>query len=147
MSQLNPVKKSICQTFEKCNECCTIIEHHGKKRKEKRTHGGYRRSAEVKHRCGGAECNVWTHNCYIQPAEEEIRRRRSNEEIMARVEGLTNQRETLDEDDWAFKDHPVFVYADYEAMQESHGEHFPIMVCCETDEEDYTHTFYGKECS
>lgn len=90
---------------------------------------------------------LWTHNCYIQPAEEEIRRRRSNEEIMARVEGLTNQGEALDEDDWAFKDHPVFVYADYEAMQESHGEHFPIMVCCETNEEDYTHTFYGKECS
>lgn len=141
MTQLNPVKKSICQTFEKCNECCKIIEHHGKKRKEKRTHGGYRRSAEVKHRCGGAECNVWTHNCYIQPAEEEI------QEIMARVERLTNQGEALDEDDWAFKDPPVFVYADYEAMQESHGEHFPIMVCCETNEEDYTHTFYGKECS
>ena len=56
--------------------------------------------------------SAWTRNCYIQPAEEEI------QEIMARVEGLTNQGEALDEDDW-----------DYEAMQESHGEHFPIMVC------------------
>lgn len=74
--------------------------------------------------------SAWTHNCYSQPAEEEI------QEIMARVEGLTNQGEALDEDDW-----------DYEAMQESHGEHFPIMVCCETNEEDYTHTFYGEECS
>lgn len=114
MSQLNPVKKFICQTFEKCNECCKIIEHHGKKRKEKRTHGGYRRSAEVKHRCGGAECNVCMDSQLLH----------------------SNQGEALDEDGW-----------DYEAMQESHGEHFPIMVCCETNEEDYTHTFYGKECS
>ena len=24
--------------------------------------------------------------------------------------------------------------------------YFPIMVCFETDEEDYNHTFYGEEC-
>lgn len=56
--------------------------------KEKRSHGGDRRTAEVKHRCGVAECNACakfvelrTHNCYIQPVEEEMRRRRSNEEL------------------------------------------------------------------
>lgn len=61
---------------------------------------------------------------------------------MARAERLTNQAEA---EDWAFKDPPVLVYADNEAMQESDGEYFPIMVCCETDEEDYNHTFYGAE--
>ena len=62
------------------------------------------------------------------------------------AERLTNQEEALDEEDLAFKDPPVFVYADYEAMQESDGEYFAIMVCFETDEEDYNHTFYGEEC-
>ena len=127
MSQLYPIEKSICQTFEKCTECCKIIEHHGKKRKKNGPtevmEGLQRSNIDV----------VWPN---VMPVQN----------LWNLAERLTNQEEALDEEDLAFKDPPVFVYADYEAMQESDGEYFPIMVCCETDEEDYNHTFYGEEC-
>ena len=51
----------------------------------------------------------------------------------------------MDPDELDFKDPPIFVYADYEAMQSVDGEHRPIMVCCET--EDHRHVFYGEHCS
>ena len=53
----------------------------------------------------------------------------------------------MDPDELDFKDPPIFVYADYEAMQSADGEHRPIMVRCESDQEDYTHVFYGEHCS
>ena len=53
----------------------------------------------------------------------------------------------MDPDELDFKDPPIFVYADYEAMQSADGEHRPIMVCCESDQEDYTNVFYGEHCS
>ena len=40
-----------------------------------------------------------------------------------------------------FKDPPIFVYADYEAMQLADGANWPIMVSCKTDREDHTHVF------
>ena len=53
----------------------------------------------------------------------------------------------MDPDELDFKDLPIFVYADNEAMQSANSEHQPIMVCCETDQENHTHVFYGKRCS
>ena len=53
----------------------------------------------------------------------------------------------MDPDELNFKDPPIFVYADYEAMQSADGEHRPIMVCCETDQENHTHLFYGERFS
>ena len=53
----------------------------------------------------------------------------------------------MDPDELDFKDPPIFVYADYEAMQSADGEHRPIMVCCETAQEDHTRVFYGQHCS
>ena len=53
----------------------------------------------------------------------------------------------MDPDELDFKDPLIFVYADYEAMHSADGEHRHIMVCCETDQEDHTHVFYGEHCS
>ena len=53
----------------------------------------------------------------------------------------------MDPDELDFKDPPIFVYADYEAMHSADGEHRHIMVCCETDQEDHTRVFYGEHCS
>ena len=53
----------------------------------------------------------------------------------------------MDPDELDFKDPPIFVYADYEVMQSADGEHQPIMVCCETNQENHTHVFYGEPCS
>ena len=49
----------------------------------------------------------------------------------------------MDPDKLEFKDPPIFVCTDYEAMQSAEGEHPPIMVCCETDQADHTRVFYG----
>ena len=53
----------------------------------------------------------------------------------------------LDPDKLEFKDPPIFVCTDYEAIQSAEGEHPPIMVCCETDQADHTRVFYGEHCS
>lgn len=52
----------------------------------------------------------------------------------------------MDQESLIFKDPPVFVYADYYAMQNEEGEHHPILVCCETDEDEGTVVFYGENC-
>ena len=53
----------------------------------------------------------------------------------------------MDPDELDFKDPPIFVYADYEVMQSADREHQPIMVCCEINQENHTHVFYGERCS
>ena len=39
------------------------------------------------------------------------------------------------------------VYCDYEAMTDAEGNQTPILLCAETDEEDYTEIFYGPDCT
>lgn len=52
----------------------------------------------------------------------------------------------MDQEGLIFKDPPVFVYADYYAMQNEEGEHHPLLVCCEIDEDEGTVVFYGENC-
>ena len=96
------------------------------------------------------DVDIRTQKCLIQPAEEEERPRRCKEEQNARIKRLQRQgipMSAMDPDELNFKDPPIFVYADYEAMQSADGEHRPIMVCCETDQENHTHLFYGERFS
>ena len=140
-------KKTMCDIFTKCTECCKIIEHP----RNKKNKGG------KKHQCGVTQCpicqedvDIRTHKCFIQPAEEEERPRRSKEERNARIKRIQRQgipMSAMDPDELDFKDPPIFFYADYEAMQSADGEHRPIMVCCETDQENHTHLFYGERFS
>ena len=44
---------------------------------------------------------------------------------------------------WVAKSPPLFVYVDYEAVTDGSGVETPILVCCESEEEDETHSFYG----
>ena len=135
---------ALCDIFTKC---CKIIEHPRKKKNK----GG------KKHKCGVTQClicqedvDIRTHKYFIQPAEEEERPRRSKEERNARIKRLQLQgipMSAMDPDEIDFKDPPIFVYTDYEAMQSVDGEHRLIMVCCETNQEDHTHAFYSEHCS
>ena len=66
------------------------------------------------------DVDIRTLKCFIQPAEEEERPRRSKEEQNARIKRLQRQgipMSAMDPDELNFKDPPIFVYADYEAMQ------------------------------
>ena len=130
---------ALCDIFTKC---CKIIEHPRKKKNK----GG------KKHKCCVTQClicqedvDIRTHKYFIQPAEEEERPRRSKEERNARIKRLQLQgipMSAMDPDEIDFKDPPIFVYTDYEAMQSADGEHRLIMVCCETNQEDHTHAFW-----
>lgn len=48
---------------------------------------------------------------------------------------------------WVEENKPIFVYADYEAMTSDSGLQTPILVCCESEEEDETNVFYGLDCT
>ena len=45
------------------------------------------------------------------------------------------------------RDPPLQVYCDYEALTDAEGNQTPILLCAETDEQDDTLSFYGKDCT
>ena len=44
-------------------------------------------------------------------------------------------------------DPPLQVYCDYAALTDAEGNQTPIPLCAETDEQDDTLSFYGKDCT
>ena len=48
---------------------------------------------------------------------------------------------------WVEENAPLFVYTDYEATTNEDGVQNPIMVCCESAEEDETHVYYADDCT
>ena len=48
---------------------------------------------------------------------------------------------------WVYKSVPTFVYADYEAMTDASGLQTPILLCCESEEDDTPHVYYGPQCT
>ena len=47
---------------------------------------------------------------------------------------------------WVERTPPLIVYADYEATTSPDGVQNPILVCCESEEDDI-HVFYGDNCT
>ena len=113
-----------CQTQKTCPNC----------------HGQYMVIKGKRHRCGYARCNVCkqfvsinNHKCYIQPvvaAEEE-------------------QPEPTEEGGGCMVAPPplLFIYADFEAMQNAEGVFLPNLLCYSSSEDDVIHVLDGENCA
>ena len=91
-----------------------------------------------RHKCGHAKCPVcheWVpiqdHKCYIQPVVE-------NEEIEPTEEGGGSM---------VAPPPPLFVYADFEAMQNAEGVFVANLLCYSSSEEATIHVLDGEDCA
>ena len=94
--------------------------------------------ANRRHKCGFAKCPVcqeWVsmqdHKCYIQPVVE-------NEETEQTEEGGGCM---------VAPPPPLFVYADFEAMQNAEGVFVANLLCYSSSEEEEIHVLDGKDCA
>jgi len=90
-----------------------------------------------RHKCGHAKCPVchqWVsiqeHKCYIQPVVEE------EEEGGGSMEAPPPPPSP-----------PLFVYADFEAMQNAEGMFVPNLLCYSSGEETAIHVLDGEDCA
>ena len=95
-----------------------------------------------RHKCGYAKCPVcdeWVfindHKCYIQPVVEE---ERDTKEPTEELEG---------EGRMVAPTPPLFVYADFEAMQNAEGVFMAHLLCCSSTEEEAIHVLEGEDCA
>ena len=95
-----------------------------------------------RHKCGYAKCPVcdeWVfindHKCYIQPVVEE---ERDTKEPTEELEG---------EGRMVAPPPPLFVYADFEAMQNAEGVFVANLLCCLSTEEEAIHVLEGEDCA
>ena len=95
-----------------------------------------------RHKCGYAKCPVcheWVfindHKCYIQPVVEE---ERVIEEPTEEPEGGGRM---------AAPRPPLFVYADFEAMQNAEGVFAANLLCYSSTEEEAIHLLEGEDCA
>ena len=147
--QSTTTTRSMCETTKKCLACCLTYDAAPYKRSESASHPKY------KHTCGVAECPFCqkffpqdTHQCFIQPLDESEDERKTITRPMSEV----GDREVLGVDTdtgvaWVEENAPLFVYADYEATTDEAGVQNPIMLCCESAEEEETHVWYGEDCT
>ena len=115
-----------------------------------------------KHRCGFAKCNVCEqfvkvdeHKCFIQPLEKPEQQQGVEGEVCMVTPPSTSSTvvdpflacpEGQDDADKSKQPPlpPLFVYADYEAMQNAEGEFIPNLLCYSTEEEDEVHVVEGE---
>jgi len=91
-----------------------------------------------RHKCGHTKCPVcheWVsiqdHKCYIQPVVEE-----EEEEGGGSMEAPPPPPSP-----------PLFVYADFEAMQNAEGVFVPNLLCYSSSEETTIHVLDGEDCA
>ena len=94
-----------------------------------------------RHKCGYAKCPVcheWVsiddHKCYIQPVVEE---ERDSEEPTEEPEGEGR----------IMTPPPLFVYVDFEAMQNAEGVFVANFLCYSSSEEETIHVLEGEDCA
>ena len=114
-----------CQTVKTCIKC----------------QARYSVVRNQRHKCGIAKCPVcheWVsiqeHKCYIQPVKEK-------EEV--------EETEQTEEGGGCMvaPPPPLFVYADYEAMQDHEGVFVPNLLCYSSSEEEDIHVLHGEDCT
>ena len=142
--------RSRCEVWRVCLNCCHLYECAPYMRHEAATHPKY------KHKCGLATCpfcnkyeSQQTHKCYIQPIPEDEDEPKilcvPHSEVAARtVLGIADEQTG---GCYVEANKPLFVYADYEATTDEHGVQTPILLCCESAEEEDTTVFYGRDCT
>ena len=127
---------TVCQTYEKCVSCGKVLM--GQERK--------------KHICGYSTCpccqeylNLHTHQCYLQPVEDEERKRKRRQRKRKRDESclaaIDPEFEPREED--RPPPPPLFVYFDIEARQEG-GVHVANLLCAERHDDDEQFVFEGR---
>ena len=113
-----------CQTVKTCIKC----------------QARYSVVRNQRHKCGFAKCPVcheWVsiqeHKCFIQPVVyEEVEETEQTEEGGGCMVAPPP---------------PLFVYADYEAMQDHEGVFVPNLLCYTSSEEEEIHVLHGEDCS
>ena len=141
-------ERSLCQHYKKCIACKAEYDAAPILKKESANRPKFR------HRCGWGECPFCekdvpqtTHQCFIQPVDPS-----DDEPKLKRVRpAQVGDRHVVEVDPEGYckveKPPPLFVYADYEAMTDPQGLQTPILVCCETEDDDETQVFYGEDCT
>ena len=110
---------------------------------------------KYRHRCGIAECPFCqkyvpqdTHQCYIQPVKED----EDDHKLQCVPESGVGDRGVVGVNPetggcYVEKNQPLFIYADYETTADEQGVQTPILLCCESAEQEDTTTFYGDDCT
>ena len=131
---------SVCSTHKRCPNCQVLCKG----------------SAVQRHKCGYGKCPSCkeqvptdTHRCYIQPIVEQARpigprSHRGASAGLATLQANLSEETEPDETTNALP-HPLFLYFDIEARQET-GEHVANLLCAETSESDAQFTFAGDSC-
>ena len=131
---------SVCHTYEKCTGCRKVLKKGSKERK--------------KHVCGFSTCtcckeklDLSTHECYLQPAEDEAKKRKRRQRKHKRGEAFlaANDPEAEGEEENRKPLPPLFVYENVEAHQEG-GVHVANLVCAERQDDDEQFEFEGDDC-
>ena len=114
-----------CQTVKTCLKC----------------QAQYTGVPNQSHKCGYPKCPVcheWVfindHKCYIQPVVEEER-------------GSEEPSDTEGEGRMVAPPPPLFVYADFEAMQKAKGVFVANLLCYSSAEEETIHLLDGEDCA
>ena len=131
---------SVCYTYEKCTGCRKVLKKGSKECK--------------KHICGFCtspcckeKVDLSTHLCYLQPAEDEAKKRKRRQRKRKRGEAFlaANDLEAEGKEEDGEPLPPLFVYADVEARQEG-GVHVANVVCAERNNDDEQFEFEGDDC-
>ena len=142
-------QRSHCEMWRVCLVCRSQYEAAPHKRAESATHPKYQ------HKCGFAICpfcdeyvSQQHHKCYIQPVKED----EDEPKLLCVKPSEVGERNILRVDPdtggcYVEANTPLFVYADYEATTDDQGVQTPIMLCCESAEEEETTVFYGGDCT
>ena len=88
-----------------------------------------------------------THKCFIQPIDEEEDEPQYMKVPAAEVGSREMVAVSEDGGCCVAKNTPLFVYSDCEAVTDVEGVQTPILLCCESVEEDETNVFYGPNCT
>lgn len=145
----NPKRNPLFCMLKKCLSC---HKHYNAARLEKAQTASQHH--KYRHRCGWGECpfclqqvDQATHQCYIQPVKPEddvpdLKKVRADE-LGDRIVHYVDEEGGL----CVYKSVPTFVYADYEATTDASGFQTPILLCCESEEDDTPHVYYGPQCT
>ena len=131
-------KGSVCQVYKKCGSCGKVLV--GKEKKKK-------------HICGYSTCpccqeylNLYTHQCYLQPVEDEEKKRKRRQRKRKRGEQcLAANDPDFEPQEERPPPLPLFVYFDIEARQEG-GVHVANLLCAERHDDDEQFLFEGEDC-
>ena len=130
---------SVCQTYKKCGSCGKVLT--GKEKTRKKHIFGYTTCP-----CCQEYLNIYTHQCYLQPVEDEEKKRKRRQRKRKHGEQClaANDPEFEPQEDRP-PPPPLFVYFDIEAHQEG-GVHVENLLCAERHDDNEQFVFEVEEC-